>query len=113
MMYVNCNEYSLTDFCENIFANYLHDCFLTSANLDNEEEMFWYFSRPFLLFTQGVFSLNNFRENLTSRKLYLRLRNFLAEQRALELRDLYKEVGLWNPNHMGNVYNYSLGVKHF
>ena len=40
--------------------------------------------------------LNNFREELSSRQLYTRLRSFLAEHRTMELRDMYKEVGTWN-----------------
>ena len=33
---------------------------------------------------------------MRSHTLYTKLRHFLAEQRAMELRDLYKEVGTWS-----------------
>jgi hypothetical protein len=41
---------------------------------------------------QSVFVLNEFRERLSSQRLYQRLRSFMAEQKSLELRDFYKEV---------------------
>ena len=49
---------------------------------------------------QGIFVLNCFRERLNSQRLYAKIRDFMFEQRAMELRDLYKEVmppAPWDP----------------
>ncbi|ELT90945.1 hypothetical protein CAPTEDRAFT_222391 [Capitella teleta] len=44
-----------------------------------------------------IFVLNEFRERLSSQRLYQRLRSFMSDQRALELRDFYKERGQFIP----------------
>lgn len=74
-----------------------------------EDVAFGFLLGAVLAIYMGVFSLNNFREHMRSRTLYTKLRHFLAEQRAVELRDLYKEDRLDRISYFG-IPAYSPGT---